>query len=70
MGRFLGKRQHQRPKRIFITPGRECMHADAGCCPDCLKGRPRARLLGTDKLVKVGNQRTGFWIPLDQYLIA
>lgn len=24
-----------RPKVVFKTPGRECAHVDAGCCPKC-----------------------------------
>ena len=25
-----------RPKVVYHTPGRECAHADKGCCPKCL----------------------------------
>lgn len=25
-----------RPKVTYDTPGRECVHADKGCCKDCL----------------------------------
>lgn len=39
----VGKRaKQQRPKVIYNTPGRECQHADKGCCPRCIS-RPTVR---------------------------
>lgn len=29
------QRKKSRPKVVYDTPGRECQHADRGCCPRC-----------------------------------
>lgn len=29
---------HDKNKKVsYRTPGRECPHADSGCCPQCLR---------------------------------
>lgn len=33
----------KRKKVVYKTPGRECAHADKGCCPKCIDP---CRLLG------------------------
>ena len=45
-------KRKKRPPVIYHTPGRECSHADSGCCPSCMTGRPRVTLFGkADRLI-------------------
>lgn len=49
--------RHKRKRVVFNTPGRECPHADKGCCPQCLTGRPKQTLFGGARIIVTRRSR-------------
>lgn len=54
----------KRKKVIYKTPGRECAHADRGCCPKCIdpcRLMPASRL-GSKIVKQVRKPKLSKWI--------
>jgi hypothetical protein len=40
----MGHKGRKRPEVRYDTPGRECAHADKGCCPRCMGAEGTKRI--------------------------